>query len=555
MNNNVNETVEGGSGPTANPRPPRRHWWFPVVVIVTLAAWWIWQSSKADYQTFYHLIAVLLAALALSAWFALFAPLPRRMRWALPALGWMVIALGWLLFRPVYNGDMGIVRFRLRFGRDADQHLKRVIAKDRADDWQTTPRDYPRFLGSGPWAEVTGVRLETDWEANLPQEVWRREIGAGWSAFAIVGSYAVTQEQRGDEELVTCYRLADGSPVWAHADPVRFDPGATGGLGGPGPRATPTVVDDRVITQGATGLVNCLDARTGDEVWSRDTLAESGAVLPVWGKSGSPLVVGNLVVVSVGVSTVEKPAAAGHKLKKRKTSLCAYDLKSGRQRWCAGTRQASYASPVAATFNGEQQIICLNEGYVTAHRVKNGEVLWEFPWPSERDTSATCSQPVPLAGDRLFLSKGYGWGSSLMAVKRDAAGEWSVSPLWDRSLLPVMKTKFSNVVFRDGYVYGLDDVILSCVELKTGRVKWKQRRDPPFGHGQVLLVGHVIVVLSESGELALVEASPKKYRELASFQALAPGHVTWNNPAFAPPYLLVRNAREAACYRLPLADE
>jgi outer membrane protein assembly factor BamB len=524
-------------------------------VLIVLAAWWVWQSIGSGYQTFYHLIAAIIAALAISGWFVLFAPFSRRLRWALPALVWLLTGLAWLLFKPVYNGDMGIVSFRLRFGRDADELLEDVAAQARADDWQTTPRDYPRFLGKGPWAEVAGVQLATDWEANPPRQVWRREIGAGWSAFAIVGPYAVTQEQRGEEELVTCYRVADGSPVWVHADPVRFDPGAAGGLGGPGPRATPTIVGDRIITQGATGLVNCLDARTGEEIWSRDTIAESGAALPIWGKSGSPLIVNNLVVISVGVSAEEKAAAGGQKVKKRKTSLCAYDLKSGKQRWCAGTHRPSYASPVAAMFGGEQQIVCVNEGYVTAHRAKNGEVLWEIPWPSEHDTSASCSQPVPLAGDRLFLSKGYSWGSSLFQVKRGEAGVWNALSLWDRPIKPVMKTKFSNVVIRDGFVYGLDDVLMSCIELETGRVQWKKRRSRGFGHGQVLLVGHAIVVLSESGELALVEASPKKYRELASIQALDPGHVTWNNPAFSAPFLLVRNAREAACYRLPLVEE
>jgi hypothetical protein len=107
-------------------------------------------------------------------------------------------------------------------------------------------------------------------------------------------------------------------------------------------------------------------------------------------------------------------------------------------------------------------------------------------------------------------------------------------------------------VIRDGFVYGLDDVLLSCIELETGKLKWKKRRDPEFGYGQIMLIGDVILVLSESGEVVLVEASPEEYRELASMQALADSNVTWNNPVFASPYLLVRNAREAACYELPV---
>ena len=159
---------------------------------------------------------------------------------------------------------------------------------------------------------------------------------------------------------------------------------------------------------------------------------------------------------------------------------------------------------------------------------------------------------MPLENDRLFLSKGYGVGCSLLAIKHDANGGLSPMPLWQPPIKKVMKTKFSNVVMRDGYVYGLDDVLLECMELETGTVKWKKRRDRVFGHGQIMLIGNTILVLSETGELVLVEATPTAYRELASLQALADANVTWNNPAFAPPFLVVRNAREVACYRLQL---
>ncbi len=155
----------------------------------------------------------------------------------------------------------------------------------------------------------------------------------------------------------------------------------------------------------------------------------------------------------------------------------------------------------------------------------------------------------------MFISKGYGVGACLLQVKRGGDGEFSAEPIWNPAIQPAMKTKFCNVVMRDGFVYGLDDVLLECMELNTAKVRWKKRRRPEFGHGQIMLIGGVILVLSETGELALVEASPEKYRELASLQALDEANVTWNNPAFAPPYLIVRNAREAACYRLPLKGE
>jgi outer membrane protein assembly factor BamB len=524
----------------ATSRGRARHKWFPALVIAAAAGWWIWQASHARYQTFNHFLVVLATIAVISLWYVRCGGATRRFRtWSVGVL-WFALVLFFVLFRPVFNGDMGIFSWRLRFGRDADQFLQQIESTGEAADWQTTPHDYPRFLGNGYWAEVKGVELETDWEAHPPQEIWRREIGAGWSSFAVVGNYAVTQEQRGEHELVTCYRVDTGEPVWSHADEARFDPAdVQGSLGGIGPRATPTLHDDKVFTQGGTGIVNCLDARTGRVLWSCDTAEKLGAEIVVWGKAGSPLVVDDMVVISVGKSEGD-------------SSLVAFDIESGEVRWAAGKRQASYASPVLATIGGERQIIVVNQGYVTGHRAKGGEVLWKYPWASPEDGAASASQPVPLDGDRLFLSKGYGVGSSLVAIRRDAAGKFAAEPLWRPAIKRVMKTKMCNVVVRDGSIYGLDDVLLECIDADSGAVRWKKRRSPEFGHGQIMLVGNVILVLSETGELALVEALPERYNELASVQVLDDANVTWNNPAFAPPYLIVRNGREAACYRLPL---
>jgi outer membrane protein assembly factor BamB len=527
-----------------------RHAWFPLVVIALAVAWWVRQTAATGYTTLYHVLVLLGSALLLAIWFVRYGPgqplTRQRMVWAglLAIVAWMIV------MKPVFNGDMGIHRWKLRFARDADQLLAGISGTAEATDWQTTPHDYPRFLGNGYWAEVSDVRLQTDWQAHPPQEVWRREIGAGWSAFAIAGNYAVTQEQRGDEEIVSCYRVDSGEVVWTHSDPTRFDPADfQGGLGGIGPRATPTIHDGKILTQGATGFVNCLDARTGKVLWSHDTAAETGADMIVWGKSGSPLVVDDLVIVNVGAPN-EEAARENYN-----SSLVAYDLETGELRWAAGNRQASYASPLVATFAGERQIVMVNEKYITAHGVDDGSMLWEYPWADESDSNATTTQPIPLAGDRLFLSKGYGVGSSLLRISKNADGKYAVEPLWDPPIKRVMKTKFSNAVVHDGYAFGLDDVLLSCIDIETGKVQWKKRRNSEFGHGQIMLIGKVILVLSETGELALVEATPEEYRELSSIQALDSADTTWNTPAFAPPYLLIRNAREAACYQLPLIED
>lgn len=532
---------------TTPPSDRLRHWWFPLAVVALAAFWWMRRSSEMGYTTIYHVVVVLVSVGVIALWFVRCGPGRKRTRRNLMRAGLAAFLLWMIVFKPVWNGDMGIHRWRLRFAKNPDQSLAQIASKNEASDWRPTSFDYPRFLGNGYWAEVDNAELETDWQTHPPEEMWRREIGAGWSSFAVVGQYAVTQEQRGEEELVSCYRVEDGALVWTHSDEARFDPADfQGGLGGIGPRATPTVQNGRVITQGATGIVNCLDAKSGHVLWSHDTAKETGADIITWGKSGSPLVVDDLVIVSVGAPN---DAAARERFN---SSLVAYDLETGEERWAAGNRQASYASPIVATLAGERQILVLNEKWLTAHRVEDGKVLWEHPWSDESDGNATVSQPIPLSCNRVFLSKGYGVGSSLWEVKKDGNGDYAVEPQWDVPIKRVMKTKFSNTVVRDGYVYGLDDVLLSCINAATGDLQWKKRRRPEFGHGQIMLIGDVILVLSETGEVALVEATPQEYRELGSIQALDSADTTWNTPAFAPPYLLVRNSREMACYRLPL---
>jgi outer membrane protein assembly factor BamB len=389
-------------------------------------------------------------------------------------------------------------------------------------------------LGNGCWAEVAEVELETDWKSRPPRQLWKQEIGAGWSGFAIVGDYAVTQEQRGEQELVVCYELKTGKVAWSYADNVRWDPGGGGSLGGIGPRATPTIHKGKVFSQGATGILNCLDARTGKLLWAHDTLVEHNAGNVMWGKAGSPLVVDDRVVVSVGGDDA---------------SLVAYDIATGDKAWGAGDRRSSYATPVLTVLSGVRQIVTVDEDYVTGHAADDGRVLWEHEWLGSSDTNASASQPVPVGDDRLFLSKGYGEGAELIKLTRDDRGFFSVDSLWkNRS---VMRSKMSNVVVRDGYVYGLSEGLLQCLELDTGKSRWKKRRSPEFGHGQIMLVGDVILAVTEkSGEVVLVEASRRKYRELASLPVLE--GVTWNNPALSGPYLLVRNAEQAACLELPL---
>lgn len=543
----MTDTTEVADASLSNP-PQRMRWkWFPLLWVGSLFAIWLYlrtmSPDPAHSNSFAH-GSVIAGTLGVGLWVLFGSGWGKAARWSLALIPMSLVGLQYSQLSPlemVLDGDVGLLGFRWR-GDTPDKQIETLSTESgNSVDWQTSPHDYPRFLGEGYWAEVKDVALETDWSANPPREVWRKKIGAGWSAFAIVGNYAVTQEQRGAEELVDCYAIDSGEIVWSHSDPVRWDPGGTGALGYAGPRATPTIHEGKVFALGATGILNCLEASSGQLIWSHDTLAKHGASNVNWGKSGSPLIVDDMVVVSVGGANDQ--------------SMVAYKIDTGDVAWASGEYQSSYASPVLAEIAGVRQVVSVDEGFVTSRRADDGQPLWEFQWPSSSGADAASSQPIPLPGDQLFVSKGYGLGSTLMQISSETEGDWRVEPAWRGTRQygekPVLKTKMGNVVIRDGYIYGLDDIYLQCVELETGKKKWKKRRKPKFGHGQIMLIGDAILVLSELGELVLVEASPEGYNEAASMQVFDDSQITWNNPAFAFPYLLLRNAEEAVCLELP----
>jgi outer membrane protein assembly factor BamB len=310
-------------------------------------------------------------------------------------------------------------------------------------------------------------------------------------------------------------------------------------LGGVGPRSTPTIFEGNVYALGATGKLRCLDGSNGELVWMKDLLAEFGVSQETdlaniaWGRAASPLIVDQRVIVPAGGPS-DKPV-----------SLVAYEPHTGEEIWRGGERQISFASPALATLAGVRQIVIVNEDTLSGHDVETGKTLWSHPWEGKSNMNASASQAVPLPGDRVFVSKGYGGGSLMLHVTRND-DQWDAAEVWrDKGLL---KTKFANIAVKDGYAYGLSDGILECVELENGDRAWKGGR---YGHGQILLVEDNVLVQAESGEVVLVEATPEKHVELGRFPAIE--GKTWNNLCLYGPFLLCRNSEEAACYRLPVA--
>jgi len=382
-----------------------------------------------------------------------------------------------------------------------------------------TGADWPGFRGPDRDGIIPGVRIETDWSASPPVELWRRPIGPGWSSFAVRGDLLYTQEQRGDDEVVACYKVTTGEPVWRHRDAARFWESNAGA----GPRGTPTLSDGRVYTFGATGILNALDAGDGAVVWSRNAASDTDAKLPVWAFSSSPLVVDDVVIV----------AASG--------ALVAYDLATGDPRWFGPAGGEGYSSPHLLTIDGVAQILQLSGDGATGVALADGTLLWEHPWPGY-----PIVQPALTADGDVLISVSAVSGTRRIAVAHGPGG-WTVEERWTSLRL---KPYFNDFVVHDGHAFGFDGSILACIDVEDGERKWKGGR---YGHGQLVLLPDqdLLLVVSEQGELALVAAAPDQFTELARFPAIE--GKTWNHPVLVGDLLLVRNAQEMVAFRLSLA--
>lgn len=518
---------------------PRSVRWWPAAIIILLAAGrvlWIWSvpSLNRQNQVMSSGEAVLLTLALLFLWLVLLS----RLRWRIRLLSaLLVVMLGVLLRQTVtvraVSGDL-VPIFAWRWSEPIDARLEAAPADGFAvpgvaavpESAPATAADFPQFLGPQRDGVVRGVRLARDWAARPPRQLWRLPVGAGWSGFAVADGIAVTQEQRGEVEQVVAYDLATGGTIWSQADATRY----RSIVAGDGPRATPTLDGGRVFTLGSTGVLNCLDLKSGERLWARNILLDGGAEVPQYGTASSPLVFDDRVVVSAG-------GPDGR-------SLLAYDRGTGEIAWSGGGNPAGYSSPILTILAETPQILIFNDAALVAHSPIDGRILWEQSWPARTEK---VSQPVVLPGDRVFLSSGYGVGCKLFRVSRDPVAGFTVETLWET---PRLKAKFTNVVHRDGFLYGLDDGVLACLDLSNGERRWKGGR---YGHGQTLLVGDLLLVQAEDGEVVMVAAEPDAHRELGRIPALT--GKTWNHPALAGSHLLVRNDHEAACYEIPLEEE
>ena len=371
----------------------------------------------------------------------------------------------------------------------------------------------------GRYAEQT---ILTNWPAAGLRRLWRQPCGGGYASFAIANGLAFTIEQRREQEVAVAYEVETGREVWTQSWPAQFREYYSE----EGPRATPAFADGKVYALGATGELRCFEATTGKVVWAKNILRETGAGEPTYGVAASPLIVGDKLIVLTGAERGE--------------SVVCYNKADGRKIWSSLDDATGYASPLLVNLGGEAQLMICAATNTVGLRLADGAVRWRFPWRVNNE-QRPIAQPVAFGTTRFLLSARYFTGCAVFEVNR-INDEFTTRELWRNKFL---KNKFSSSVFQQGFIYGLDEDILTCLDATTGERRWKDGR---YGYGQIILAGDQLIMLCGDGSLALVAATPEQHSERARFPAIH--GKTWNHPAIGGGRLLVRNGAEMACFEV-----
>jgi len=494
-----------------------------LMAVMLFITWHLNHESMGPLWLAAYAFPVLL--LAFTAWAVITRKLPNKIRRITMVITIIISSAFWLLIRSGGIDGDHVSDFSWRWSESVGKHLLAEEESTAAISQTGTMNkdveaEWPGFRGPLRNSIIPGSRIDTDWSASPPVELWRRAVGAGWSSFAVHGDFIYTQEQRGEIETVSCYNKSSGKLVWKHGDEARFFESN----GGAGPRGTPTLYDGKVFSLGGTGIFNALDARNGAVIWSRNAATDTDANIPIWGFSASPVIIDSIVI----------NALSG--------SLIAYDINSGEPVWQKESAGDCYSSPHLLTIDSVTQIAFMNDSSAAGINPSDGSALWEHKWPGH-----PIVQPVLTEEGDVLISVSERSGIRRLSVRKEENG-WKVKERWTSLKL---KPYFNDFIIHKGHAYGLSGRRIMCIDLKDGSRSWKGKN---YG-GQLILLAEqdLLLVLSEKGKLALVEAKPGQYNELALFHAIE--GKTWNHPVLTGNTLLVRNSREMAAFRLSPADE
>ena len=395
--------------------------------------------------------------------------------------------------------------------------LLRVVCGCLLFGLSVSAHDWPQFLGPQRNGIYTGPPLATSFPAGGPKKVWQKTIGTGFAGPVVAGDRLILFHRVNDEEVVDALDARTAAPRWHYAyktsyrDDFGFDEG---------PRAVPVVAQNRVYTFGAEGQLRALDLGTGKELWAVDTMRRFHVRKGFFGAAGSPLVEDGRVIANVGGDN--------------NSGIIAFNADTGAVLWTATNHQASYSSAVSATFGGKKAAVFFTRQGLVGLDPATGAVRFQKSWRSRSEASVNAASPI-VAGDLIFVSATYETGAALLRVKDDALTEvWSSDE--------AMSNHYATSVLHNGVLYGFHgrqefNPSFRAVDLNTGKVRWSEER---FRAGTVTLAGDKLVILRETGELVLADASPQAFRPIARAQILPP--TLRGYPALADGFLYVRNS-------------
>jgi outer membrane protein assembly factor BamB len=425
--------------------------------------------------------------------------------------------------------------------------------------------DWPRFLGPN----ANGVSGETGlldkWPSNGPRVLWEKSIGTGYSAPSVRGNRIVLHHRIGGEEIIECFEAATAKPLWRYAYPSHFiDPYGYNN----GPRGTPLLTENRSYTFGAEGKLICLDLATGKLIWQHDTAAEWTVPPAFFGVGSSPILEGDRLLVMVGGQTNSGMVAfnpgTGKTLwesvgeKNWEGQLMVGWPGERRVKWQEWEKQASYATPVAATIHGQRHVLCLMRQGLVSLNPTNGQVNFSFWFRSPANDSVNAMDPVVVDDMILISAAYYKIGSVLLRVKPDGKG---VEEVWRST---VLEAHWTTPIYHQGFLYAFSgrnepDARFRCVEFATGKLLWDRDESwPPhstptpavYGRGSCIMAEGRLIVLGEGGLLGLFKVNQERAEEISRFQLPQLRHPCWAAPVLSRNRLYLRSEDRLVCLDL-----
>lgn len=385
--------------------------------------------------------------------------------------------------------------------------------------WAQT--DWPQLRGPQRDGVSQDTGLLKSWPKKGPKVLWRIPLGEGFSSVSVSGNRAYTMYAKGKDEFVVCVNALTGKEVWR----FRSDAKLLESQGGNGPRSTPTVYGHQVFALSAFGRLYALDAETGQMQWQTDFQLVFKSKPLQWGFSTSPLVVDSLLIVEVG-------GRPGY-------NLAAFHVETGRVVWTNHSDRAAYSSPILVNMFGESQVIHFSATQLISISPDIGLPYWRYRWETPYNVHATV--PIFIPPNQVYLSSGNGIGAALLQVERKGERR-RVEQVWKNEK---MENYISTSVITGGHIYGFHNSILKCIDVATGKERWKKRG---FGAGNLIVADGHLIILGDKGKLGLVEVAPEAYTEKSTAKVLK-GRC-WTAPALANGKLYIRNEKELVCLDL-----